>query len=224
MSYSDWHKPVTWHLTIQSIPNGLPIFKSWTLNAGQTYFSVQLFGHIYRTVRWFLPHLVDWLYVFSRAVAKMNKEIKLQRTIIPELRLIENGMTLIPFQKIWVKREEGIQRVCVSGHRVAAHWTPHHWQRAPVIPLNDGVTEHELVLPANRRVKLPSCVMLLFHKALLSDERSLSCCTWWWLQTCWWQQVDRPSEGWAGTSLYAQDSNPEDTPTLQEESKKKKSS
>lgn len=79
-----------------------------------------LLGHIYHTIRRLLPHLIDWLNEFSRA-----------------------------FQEIRIKREEGIQRVCVSGHRISARWTAHHWQQVPVVSLNDGVTEDELVLPGD---------------------------------------------------------------------------
>lgn len=52
----------------------------------------------------------------------------------------------LPLEHVGVKGEETVQGVGVGGHTVAPHGAADHGENMAVVPLDDGVAEHQLVL------------------------------------------------------------------------------
>lgn len=56
-----------------------------------------------------------------------------------------------PFEKVGVKGEKTVQWIGLCGHTVPSCGAPHHWQHVAVVPLDDIVAEHYLILPIKKK-------------------------------------------------------------------------
>lgn len=57
----------------------------------------------------------------------------------------------VPLEQVGVEREKAVQGVGVGGHTVPPCRVADHWQHMAVVPLYNGVAEHDLILPATKK-------------------------------------------------------------------------